>query len=148
MYQGEMDQMNINVELKHDMVFQGNDERGLSITMDASPEASGQDAGTTPMNLILMALGGCSSMDIMSILRRIRDKIEKYNVKIEGKQNSKHPKVFNQIHLSYFFWGRDIPEEDIKKAVALSLERYCPVNAILAKSAEITYDIILNDKNL
>lgn len=140
--------MKVNVNLKKDMIFEGVNERGLSITMDASPEAFGNDAGPTPMNVVLMALGGCSSMDIMFILRKSRQTIERYSVTIEGDNNKKHPKIFNKIHLTYQFWGNDIPADEVKKAVGLSLERYCPVNAMLAKSADISYTIIINDSKL
>lgn len=138
--------MNVDVIIKKDMVFEGIDKNGLSITMDASPDSFGQNAGPTPMNVVLMALGGCSSMDIMFILRKIRDRIKDYKVSINAKNNPKHPKVFTDIELRYSFWGIDIPTEEIKKAVELSLERYCPVNAMLSKSANIKYSIELNDE--
>ncbi len=138
--------MKVNVNLKKDMVFEGIDSKGLNITMDASPEAFGQNAGPPPMKVVLMALGGCTSMDVMFILRKIRDRVERYNLEITANNNPKHPKVFTAIHLIYNFWGKELPSAEVKKAVQLSLERYCPVNAMLSKTAEITHEIRINDE--
>ncbi len=140
--------MKVQVNLKKDMVFEGTDSRGLGITMDASPEASGQDAGPSPMKVLLMALGGCTSMDTMFILRKVRDTISRYSLEINGRTAPRHPKVFTEIHLVYSFWGNNIPSDEVKNAVKLSIERYCPVNAMLSKSADISYEIRINDENV
>jgi putative redox protein len=90
------------------------------------------------MELILLALGGCTSMDIIPILKKKRIEIDGYEVILEGVRSQEHPKVFTKIHIKFIFYGKNIPPKDVERAIELSATKYCSVNAILEKSIQIT----------
>lgn len=112
--------------------------------IDASPEFGGEDQGLRPKTLLLSALGGCSGMDIVSILKKMR--IENYSltIKLDAEQSSEHPIVYTKIFADYYFEGDNLPLEKLKKAVVLSETRYCGVNAMLSKAAKIESRVFVN----
>jgi putative redox protein len=124
---------------KAKMVFEGKTESGHSVLMDAKPEFGGEERGPRSMELLMVALGGCTAMDVVSILKKMRTDLESLTVNIDSEQSPEHPKVFTKINLEYNFTGRNIKEEDVKRAIELSQEKYCSVSAMLKKTAEITY---------
>ena len=124
------------------MTFEGHQD-GHVIQVDASPEFGGQDRGPRPKTLVLTALGGCSAMDVVSILGKMRVPIEGFEVQASAELTEEHPKVFSRIHLKYLFKGRDLPLDKLEKAVTLSQDKYCGVSAMLARSAPITHEIVV-----
>jgi putative redox protein len=123
---------------KGQMVFEGKTESGHSVLMDAKPEVGGEDRGPRPMELLMVSLGGCTAMDVVSILKKMRTDLESMTISIDSEQASEHPKIFTKISIQYNFVGRDIKEENVKKAIELSQEKYCSVTAMLKEKAEIT----------
>ncbi|MCX7845726.1 MAG: OsmC family protein [Dictyoglomaceae bacterium] len=121
------------------MRFTGTTPSNFSINMDASLEHGGEDQGPRPMELILVALGGCTGMDVISILQKMKEKVESFEIKISGERAEEHPKVYKKVHLEYIFKGENLKEENIKKAIELSQTKYCSVSAILRGTAEVTY---------
>ncbi len=104
----------------------------------------GEQKAPAPMEALLMSLGGCTGMDVVAILRKMRNEPRKFEIEIEGETAQEHPKVYTKVHLKYIFWGVDY--EKAKKAVELSQTRYCPVSAILKRGGtELTYEIIIKD---
>jgi len=89
------------------------------------------------MELVLLALGGCTSMDVIPILEKMKVPVENYELGIDYERSAEHPKVFTKIWLNFRFWGKDLPLDRLKRAVALSEEKYCSVSAMLKKSVEI-----------
>ena len=132
------------VVLNEKMQFVANSESGHAVLMDATLNGGGMGTAPSPMELVLLSLGGCGGMDVVSILKKMRVKWERFEILFESERASEHPKVFTKIHLIYRIWGDDIPEENLKKAIDLSQERYCSVAAMLRGSAEITYDYRIN----
>ncbi|MGF3584898.1 MAG: OsmC family protein [Thermoplasmatota archaeon] len=106
--------------------------------IDASKENCGSDAATHPMEMVLLALGGCSGADVVSILGKKKVVFDGFEINIDTERADSYPMVFKKIHLEYVFYGKDINPVHVERAIALSMEKYCPVAAMLKKSVEIT----------
>jgi putative redox protein len=135
---------NAKVVYRGNMVFEGISGSGHSVVMDSAPEAGGENQGIRPMETVLVGLGGCTGMDVVSILQKMRVSFEAFDMEILGKRAETHPKVYELITLRYRFSGRRDDAEKIIRAVSLSQEKYCSVSAMLAKSAHIEAEIYLN----
>ncbi len=122
-----------------DMQFIGQSGTGHAMVMDASPDFGGYNSGMRPMELLLIGLGGCSGMDIVSILKKKKQDIRGLEIKINGQQPEKYPKRFTEIEIEFIVKGKSLSEEAVKKAVELSMEKYCSVKATLEHSAKITH---------
>ena len=107
------------------------------IVMDSQEESGGHNAGPRPMELILMGLAGCTGMDVISILNKMKVKYNDFRIEITAEKATEHPKVYTKIHLKYRIWG-DVPEDKLSTAIELSRTKYCSVGAMLSKAAEIT----------
>ncbi len=114
---------------------------GHEITIDADESVGGENKGVRPKPLMLLALAGCTSMDVISILRKMRVEPEFFNVKVKADMTEEHPKHYNKFHLIYQFKGKDLPMDKLEKAVSLSQERYCGVSYLYAKAADVSYEI-------
>jgi putative redox protein len=130
----------INTRWIGNMAFE-TEINGHRIIMDATPEAGGENLGPRPKPFMLSALGGCTGMDVISILKKMQVEIESFNVLVEGELTEEFPKHFSKMHVIYEFTGKDLPLEKLKKAVALSEERYCGVSAVYRKAMEVTSEI-------
>jgi putative redox protein len=111
------------------------------VSMDAEREFGGTDRGPRPKFLLLAALGGCTGMDVASILKKMQVKVEGFTITARADVADTHPKVFTKIHLIYEFRGRDIPMAKLRKACDLSQDRYCSVAAMLKKACPVTYEV-------
>ncbi len=116
---------------------------GHLIPLDASRESGGMDSGASPKGLLLSGLGGCTGIDVVSILEKMRIHLEGFEVQASAELTEEHPKVFKSIQLRYVFRGRDLPLEKLERAVILSMDRYCGVSAMLAKAAPIHWEIVV-----
>lgn len=119
---------------------------GHKITLDAKPEVGGKNEGPTPKPLLLVALSGCTGMDIASLLKKMRVDVEDIKISAAGELTSEHPLHYETIHLEYEFRGKNLNREKIEKAVTLSQERYCGVSYMLGKAAKLTYEIAYKEK--
>ena len=118
---------------------------GHEIPIDADEQFGGQDKGPKPKGLTLTSLAGCTAMDVISILRKMRVEPDDFSVEAEADVSDEHPKVFTQIKLTYRLRGKDLPREKVEKAVNLSQDRYCGVSAMLQKAAPVAYEIIIEE---
>ena len=114
---------------------------GHHIVMDASSEFGGEEKGPRPKQILLASLGGCTGMDVVSLLGKMRVEYEGFTITAQAEASTEHPKVYTNIHLIYEFRGKGLPEDKLRKAVDLSQERYCPVSAMLRQAAKLTYEI-------
>lgn len=114
---------------------------GHKIMIDADNEVGGENRGPRPKLFMLAALGGCTAMDVISILKKMRIEPEDFTVHVEGDLTEEHPKQFFRMHIIYEFKGKDLPLDKLKKAVELSEERYCGVSAVYKKVMELTSEI-------
>ena len=119
---------------------------GHKITIDAEPHVGGEDRGPRPKPFMLAALGGCTAMDVISILKKMRVVPDSFKVHVEGDLTEEHPKQFYKMHVIYEFTGKDLPLDKIKRAVELSENQYCGVSAVYKKVMEVTSEIKLIDK--
>jgi putative redox protein len=119
------------------MQFMGNAPSGHTIVMDAAQEANGANSGVRPKELLLVGMGGCTGMDVVSILRKMHIPFDSFEVEVHAEESAEHPKVWTKIELVYRVAG-DVPEDKFLKAINLSQERYCGVSVMLGKTAEIT----------
>jgi putative redox protein len=118
---------------------------GHEFMLDLDEENGGKDQGPRPKPLLLISLGGCTAMDVISILKKMRVEPDFFNVKVEGEVTEEHPKHFTKIHLIYEFRGKDLPLDKIQKAIDLSQDKYCGISYTLQKVVELTSEIkILN----
>jgi len=115
-------------------------ESGHGVVIDGAGEIGGRNLGVRPMEMILMGLGGCTAMDVLSILKKQRQNITDCVIEVSGQRREQHPKIFTDIHIHYIITGRDLKKNLVKRAVDLSAETYCSVSAMLGKSANITHD--------
>lgn len=124
------------------MAFES-DVNGHKVMMDAFKEFGGEDRGSSPKKLLLASLAGCTGMDVVSLLRKMRVEYSGYTMEVEANLTDEHPKIYDTITIKYIFSG--VKEEDyakVEKAVSLSKERYCGVSAMLAKAADIKFEIM------
>jgi putative redox protein len=123
---------------KKNFRFEAKTEKGLSINFDAPAKYGGEDTAPTPMETVLASLAGCSSFDVVTILKKKRQNITNYSVEAEAEMNDEPPEVFTKIHIKYIVIGKDISKEAVERAIQLSYDKYCSVGAMLKKTAEIT----------
>lgn len=119
--------------------FVGQSGTGHAIVIDGSPEHGGQNTGMRPMELLVVAAGGCSGMDIVSILAKKKQDVRGVEINVKGKQAEEYPKRFTEIEIDFIIKGKNLSEEAVKRAIELSMEKYCSVKATLEHSAKIVY---------
>lgn len=138
----------VNLKKKDSFHFEARNEEGNIVNLDASAEMGGRGNGARPMQLVLMALGGCSGIDIVNILKKQKQDIEDLQIFAEGeREEGKIPSVYKKIHILFSLNG-NMDKEKVKRAVSLSVEKYCSVKAMLDKTAEIKYSITLNNEKI
>jgi putative redox protein len=114
---------------------------GHSVVIDGAPEAGGRNVGMRPMEMVLAGTAACSAFDVLWILRRARQKVSDCVVEADAERANEEPKVFTRIHLRYRVAGDGLDRQQVERAARLSKEKYCSATAMLAKTAEITYDV-------
>lgn len=109
---------------------------------DAGEKVGGRNPGPRPKPLLMVALAGCTGMDVISILTKMRVELENFDIKVEGVQTEDQPVHYTSMHITYEFWGKDLSNEKLEKAIDLSLEKYCGVAAAYKKIMPLTCSII------
>jgi putative redox protein len=132
----------VKINWKKEMAFEA-DIDGFKLMLDTKKEHGGNGAGPRPKPLSMISLAGCTGMDVVSILKKMRVELEDFSVEIEGDLKDEHPRYFTRMHIIYQFKGKQLPMEKLQKAIDLSLERYCGVAATFRKAMEITHEIRL-----
>jgi len=115
-------------------------DSGHGVVIDGAAEIGGRNLGVRPMEMILMGLGGCSAMDVLSILKKQRQQITDCLIEIEAQRRDEQPKVFTNIHLHFIITGYNLKDNHVKRAVDLATEKYCSVSAMLETTVKITHD--------
>jgi putative redox protein len=119
--------------------FIGEGSSGHAIVMDGDVSVGGRNTGTRPTELLLIGIGGCSGMDIASVLKKKKQDVRGLEINVKGEKAENYPKKFTDIDIEFVIKGRNISDDAVKKAVELSMERYCSVKATLEGSAKITW---------
>jgi putative redox protein len=133
----------VDTSWKGNMLFDAN-VSGHHVMMDAVAAVGGEDKGARPKELMLAALAGCSGMDVVSILKKMRVEFTGLDIRVEADVTEEHPKHYFKMHLIYDFTGDNLQMEQLKKAVELSQDRYCGVSFVYKKTMEVTYEIRIN----
>ncbi len=137
--------MDVKVAWNCAMLFTASTPDKTSIMLDTDPAHGGVRAGPMPMEALLMALGGCTGMDVISTLQKMRAPVDHFSVEVHGDRAGGHPQVFTSIHLRYVISGKGLTAEQVNNAVARSQGRDSSVSAMLRKAAPVTYEIVVED---
>lgn len=119
--------------------FVGETGTGHAVVMDGDKEVGGNNTGMRPMELLLVGLGGCSGMDVASILQKKKQQVTGIDINVKGEKADSYPKKFTEIEMEFIVSGKDLSEEAVKRAVELSMEKYCSVKATLEGTAKISF---------
>jgi len=138
--------MKANVQFVKDLSFVGKASSGHLVPMDGAVEVGGANLASRPIELLLIGLGGCTGMDVVSIMKKKRVPFTDFWMELEAPQNEDHPKVFTSITITYHVVGRGIKEADVARAIELSIEKYCSANAMLRKAVPIETKIEIHEK--
>ncbi|WP_207062631.1 OsmC family protein [Motiliproteus sp. SC1-56] len=136
--------MKVEITWGGDAQFNGQTGSGHTLTMDGPPDHGGQNKGPRPMEMLLLGLGGCTSFDVMSILKKARQDVVDCRAQIEAERADSVPAVFTRIHVHFVVTGRNLKESHVKRAVALSAEQYCSASIMLERGGvEVTHSYAL-----
>ena len=131
--------MKATITLVDGIQFSGKAASGHTVTMDADEHAGGRNAGSRPMELLLVAFGGCTGMDVISILRKKRQNVSGLEINVRGEQRDDYPKTYKEVHVEYIVKGKGVQHEAVERSIELSLDKYCSVGATLAGVGTITH---------
>jgi len=136
--------MKARVKWVEDVMFLGESGTGHTVVMDGPEESGGHGTGMRPMELLLLGMGGCTAFDVVTMLKKGRQKVSDCVIEIDSERSDEIPKVFTKINVHYKVTGEALKEAQVKRAVELSTEKYCSASLMLGKTAEIThsYEII------
>jgi putative redox protein len=130
----------VSLKWQGNMAFES-EIAGHKIVLDAAPENGGENKGARPKPLVLLALAGCTAMDVVSILKKMRVELDGLEIKVEGDIAEDHPKTFLEMKVIYEFKGKDLPMDKLEKAVSMSEDKYCGVAALYKKAIPVTTEI-------
>jgi len=135
--------MEATVQWKENMVFVGTPESGFSVQMDADPAFGGTNSGVEPMEMIALGLAGCTAMDVISILRKKRQQVTQFEVRVAAPRSPEYPKVFTSALITYVVVGKEIQESAVLHSIELSATKYCPAQFMLAQAfpMDLRYEI-------
>ena len=126
--------------------FKGKSESGHEVILDGPEELGGKGLGMRPMEMMLIGMGGCTSFDVVTILKRSRQQITGCIAEIEAVRADAIPKVFTSIHIHFLIKGIDLQKKAVERAVELSANKYCSASIMLGKSVKITHDFVINEE--
>ena len=137
--------MKARVKLIEGVCFAGETGSGHAVVMDGPPDSGGRNLGPRPMEMLLLGLGGCTSFDVVHILRKGRQDIRDCVAEIEAQRAETDPKVFTRIHVHFVVTGKNLDPKRVDQAIRLSAEKYCSASIMLGKIAQITHDFEVRD---
>ena len=132
--------MKARVKWVEQVSFLGETESNHAVLMDGSPAVGGRNLGPRPMEMLLLGAGGCTSFDVISILKKSRQAVTDCYVELDAERADTDPKVFTKIHMHFVVKGKDIKPDAVEKAINLSAEKYCSASIMLGATAVVTHD--------
>jgi len=132
--------MKTTVRWVNDMTMVGESASGHAIVMDGPEDAGGNNLGIRPMEMLLLGMGGCTTIDVLSMLKKMREKVRDCRAEITAERADEHPKVFTKIHIHFVIEGTNLDEKKVAKAIGLSADKYCSASIMLGKTAVVTHD--------
>ena len=136
----------VSIDWVQKMQFVGRDDKDHAIVLDTSPAAGGDNSGPTPGRLLLMAVAGCTAMDIVDILVKSRQKLTGLSVLARSVQNEEYPKFHKEIYLKYVLRGKGLSKDRVERAIQLSEEKYCSVGATVKGKAKIITEYVIEEE--
>jgi putative redox protein len=135
--------MDAKVIWSSDLTFTGTAQTGFELPLGAHPDVGGANDGFRPMELLAIGVAGCTAMDVISILKTMRQSISAFSVEVHAERAEEHPKVFTSMKIHYLITGKDVNEERVQRAIELSETKYCPAQAMFkgVVPIELTYEI-------
>ncbi|SFV77711.1 OsmC/Ohr family protein [hydrothermal vent metagenome] len=127
------------------MMMVGESPSGHAIVMDGPEDLGGKNLGIRPMEMLLLGLGGCTTIDVISTLKKMREEVRDCHVEISAERADDHPKVFTRIHINFVVEGSNLNEKKVSKAVSLSADKYCSASIMLGKTADVTHDFEIHE---
>ena len=134
------------VTLVGGMHFRADSGTGFSLPLDAAEESGGRNRGARPMEMLIMGLGGCTGMDVISILRKMQQDVTGYEVGVHAERSDDHPKVYTDVVVEHRVRGRNVAPDRVRRAVELSATKYCPASAMLSKAVPIAQTYVVIDE--
>lgn len=133
--------MNVSIRWDGEACFKGTSGSGHEVTMDGPPDHGGRDRGARPMEMMLLGLGGCTSFDVMSILQKSRQDVTDCTAELQAERADAIPAVFTAIHIHFVITGRNLKENQVRRAVDLSAEKYCSASIMLVNAGvKVSHD--------
>ncbi len=130
---------------KENMVFESDNPSGETLFMDA-PDEGIENKGLRPKALMLSSLAGCSGLDVVSLLKKMRAEVNDFKMVVHAELTEEHPKYYHKVAVEYHFYGNDLQEDKINKAVKLSVDQYCGVMEMFRQFAKVTTEVYLHEK--
>ena len=125
------------------MMMVGESASGHAVVMDGPEALGGKNLGIRPMEMLLLGMGGCSTIDVVSTLKKMRQQVDDCRAEISAERAPQHPKIFTKIHMHFVLTGINLNQKKVSKAISLSADKYCSASIMLGKSAHITHDFII-----
>ena len=131
---------------KENMLFESDNPSGHSVLIDTSSENGGENKGLGPKALMLSSLAGCSGLDVVSLLKKMRAEVADFKMVVHAELTEEHPKYYHKAAVEYHFYGSNLQEDKINKAVKLSIDQYCGVMEMFRQFAKVTTEVYLHEK--
>ena len=131
---------------KENMLFESDNPSGHSVLIDTSSENGGENKGLGPKALMLSSLAGCSGLDVVSLLKKMRAEVANFKMVVHAELTEEHPKYYHKVAVEYHFYGSNLHEDKINKAVKLSIDQYCGVMEMFRQFAKVTTEVYLHEK--
>ena len=131
--------MDAKVTWKGRLSFTGTANSGFEVGMGADPDVGGDDDGVRPLELVAIGLAGCTAMDVISILQKKRQDMTAFETEVHAERAAEHPKVFTYVTVRYIVEGHNVDPAAVERAIELSVTKYCPAQAMLAKAVQIDH---------
>jgi len=132
--------MNVKVKWIDGMMMVGESGSGHAVVMDGPPDVGGNNLGIRPMEMLLIGMAGCTTVDVVSTLKKMRENIDDCIAEVSAERADEHPKVFTSIHIHFVVKGSDLNPQKVEKAISLSADKYCSASIMMAKTATVTHD--------
>jgi len=137
--------MDAKIVWKQKMSFDGTADSGFTLPLGTSPAVGGDDDGFRPLELLAIGLAGCTAMDVISILKKKKQDVESFEVKVSADRADDHPKVFTHLTIEYILSGKDLSRSAVERAVELSADKYCPAQAMFKQVAPTDLKITIKE---
>ncbi|BBB24584.1 OsmC family protein [Isorropodon fossajaponicum endosymbiont JTNG4] len=137
--------MKTTIKWIDNMMMVGESASGHAVVMDGPEGLGGKNLGIRPMEMLLLGMGGCTTVDVVSTLKKMREEVQDCYAEITAKRADEHPKVFTEIHIHFVIKGHNLNDKKVAKAISLSADKHCSAAIMLGKTAQVTHDFEIHE---